>query len=334
MYTPPQTHTPAASDSLAQQSLLLSAPSAAKADSAKSEAGGDSIAVGVRYALSEARDTTAALHNATYYTSFDSICGTVVNREALAHIFPDFIGKFGVSTTTSKEGVQGTSLPYRFRTDDAITSALLVASFLLIWIISRSKHFLAERIKNFFRKGRQKNMFTPKEESVLHGSALLLLPTAFLLSVLTFDFLQDTAHISNFTSPGLFLLLATAACYLYYILKIGLYNFVNTVFFEEKKRSQWSDTYLLSILATGVYLLPIALLVAYFDLPLRPTIFCVATGVIIIKFLLIYKGFSTFFRGSLGFVHISLYFCTLEILPPVLLWQILIRILNFTQTIY
>lgn len=332
MITPPQTNPSAAPDSAVQQSVLLLTPSAAKTDSATTTTAADSAAAGLRYVIREAQDNVMAGHDATYYMSLDSLAGQDVVKETLTHIFPGFIGKFGFSATTTERGVQGEPMPYRLRSDDYVTSLLLLSFFFVVWVIARSRRYIGQRLKNFFRSGVDTRL-SPNEKSEMRGVPFLLLQTSFVLSILTFDYLQGSVIFYAGFSPYLILVVATAVFFLYYIGKIGLYHFVNNVFFSRDVITQWADIYRLSILALGLFLLPVALLVVYYDLPLPTTLLVVAILVLLVKILLFYKGFHVLSQCRVGFPHIFLYFCTLEGFPLVFLGCLLIVTLKTIQTI-
>ncbi|MDE5987693.1 MAG: DUF4271 domain-containing protein, partial [Prevotella sp.] len=56
--------------------------------------------------------------------------------------------------------------------------------------------------------------------------------------------------------------------------------------------------------------------------------------IIFVKLLLFYKCFLIFFKKKGAFLQIFLYFCTLEIVPPLILWGILITIANYLKVNY
>lgn len=332
MSTLPQTNTSAAPDTVVQQSVLLLTPQVATTDSATTATAADSAAAAQRYVMQEARNTLTADHEATYYMSLDSLAGQGAVEDALTHIFPDFIGKFGLSATTTERSVQGEPMPYRLRTDDYVTSLLLLSFFFVVWVIARSRRYIAQRLKNFFRAGAESRL-SPNVKAEMRGVPFLLLQTSFVLSILTFDYLQGSVLFYAGFSPYLILLAATAVFFLYYIGKIGLYHFVNNVFFTKDIITQWADIYRLSILALGLFLLPVALLVVYFDLSLSATLLTVGILAVLVKILLFYKGFHVLSQCRVGFPHIFLYFCTLEGFPLVFLGGLLAITLKTIQTI-
>jgi hypothetical protein len=55
-----------------------------------------------------------------------------------------------------------------------------------------------------------------------------------------------------------------------------------------------------------------------------PIVFCYtffAILLILVYLLLIFKAFCTFFKGLHGLFYLFLYFCTLEILPAIIIWK-------------
>ncbi|MBR1732236.1 MAG: DUF4271 domain-containing protein [Alloprevotella sp.] len=236
--------------------------------------------------------------------------------------------------TANRQGVEGEPLPYRLRNDDFVTSALVLSFFFIIWVIARSRNYLHGKLTNFFRAQESENMFTPQVETELRGVPFLIFQTCFVMGVLAFDILQEILPpgVTKGVSPYALLLAATLLCFTYYLLKVGLYRFVNTVFFTRETVGRWHDLYLLSILSTGLCLFPIALLVVYFDLSLRHTLLAVAAILALAKLLLFFKSFHVFSRDEATVFHIILYFCTLELLPLYFLWSAAAYMLNHTQT--
>ena len=123
-------------------------------------------------------------------------------------------------------------------------------------------------------------------------------------------------------SPYQLLLTYTALCLGYYLLKLALYAFVNSIFFSRESRERWTASYLLCILALGLGFLPVALLIVYFDLSFHHLLNTTLCLLAVQKCLLLYKCYSIFFTYKLGWVHLILYFCTLEITPLLAFGQV------------
>ena len=231
-------------------------------------------------------------------------------------------------------GMAGDPVPYQFRADDIVTVLLMVSFFLMVWVISLSRHYLHEQIKNFFLYRQRENLFSERTQTELRGQVFLIFQTCFLLAILFFDYTQEyLTEVFNQISPYKVLGVSMGICCLYFALKIGVYNFINSIFFERKKKEEWNDSYLLCVLGMGVALLPLALLVVYFDFSFQNTAICFACIIIVDKVLLFYKCHHIFFNYTFGIVHLFLYFCTLEIVPILILFRALIYANNFLLTI-
>ena len=108
------------------------------------------------------------------------------------------------------------------------------------------------------------------------------------------------------------------------------YTGVNSVFFPPQKVKLWTDFYLLTLLFEGIILFTISLIVVYSQLSITDCKLPLVLLLGILEIPRIIKLKTIFFPGITGFVHIFLYFCTLNLAPLLLAVQIL---LNFnTQT--
>jgi len=238
------------------------------------------------------------------------------------------------TTTLNLSGKAGDPIPYRFRTDNFVTIVLLLSFFLVVWVISRSRTFLEHSAKDFFHPRQRENLFAERTENELRGQLFLVFQTCFVLAVLFFDCTQEIQQeVFNQVSPYKLLGVSTFGFCIYYGLKVGLYNFVNAVFFNREQQKQWAEAYMLTVLALGVSLFPVALLVVYFDLSFTHLIWGTAILYAVDKLLLIYKAYHIFFHYPFGWVHLILYFCTLEVTPALILWRALTYINNILLTV-
>lgn len=223
------------------------------------------------------------------------------------------------------EGVAGDPVPYQFMNDHFVAAALLFGFVLVAWVISRSRHFLMAQLKNFFRAPAASQPVAERTESELQGQLFLVFQTCFVVGILFVDHVQECLpQLFEQATPHLFLAVGVGVTVLFYFVKISLYDFINTVFFTRLQAQAWKRTYLLSVLFLGLSLLPLALLVVYFNLshPTQLLLFVCLLG--INKLLLLYKCARIFFKSPLGLVHLFLYFCALEIVPQYLLLRALI----------
>lgn len=231
-------------------------------------------------------------------------------------------------------GKAGDPVPYTFKNDNLVTSVLLLSFFLVVWVISRSRSFLSLQISDFFRPPHRENLFAERTQKEFRGQVLLILQTCFVYAILFFDYTRvSQPEVFDAVSPYKLLGASVGICSLFYLLKIVCYSFVNTIFFTAEQNRRWLESYLLSILIQGILLLPVALLMIFFDLSFNYMLVLVIAVLIVAKILLFYKCASTFFGYKFGWVHLFLYFCTLEIAPLTILLQALVSANNFLLTI-
>ena len=204
------------------------------------------------------KDGLVHMQKGPFMQELDSVCGPI-SDSCRALIKP--------------QGMAGDPVPYLFRTDSFVTIVLMVSFFLVVWVISRSRHYLREQVKDFFHHRQRENLFAQRTQTELRGQLFLIFQTCFVLGILFFDYTQECqAEVFNQVSPYLILATSVSIFCLYYLLKIGVYSVVNNVFFDRRQCEQWNGAYLLCVLAMGLVLLPLALLVVYFDMSLRNTL--------------------------------------------------------------
>ncbi|MDO4211459.1 MAG: DUF4271 domain-containing protein, partial [Bacteroidales bacterium] len=240
------------------------------------------------------------------------------NAQALKVWTPQMRKAFHLGQEMPKQplGIAGTPIEYQFSSDDAVTSILLVSFFLMAWVIASSWKFVRSQLRNFFITRERPNLFAEHEDNVMTSHSFLIVQTCFLLSLLFFTATRDyLPEVFTQVSPSILLLAGTGISLAYYGLKLALYYIVNHTFFTPAKCLMWNNIHFVTILLTGCSLLPLVLLVVFFDIPFADiTLTCILL-LSVIKTLLLYKCFRIFFSSLLGCVHLILYFCALELIP-------------------
>lgn len=222
-------------------------------------------------------------------------------------------------------GKESDPIPYQLHSDNVLTVCIFFCFFLLSYVLSNGKRYLAHQIKNLFYVRERASLFAVETGSDVRYRLLLIGQTCIFLGIFFFDYSHDF-YSELFSRYSSVFLLSTyvGIIVLYYILKMVLYRFVNWIFFDKQKNSVWLESYSLIYSLFGILLFPLLLLVIYFDLSnLNSFIFFVILGVLG-EIMLFYKCFNIFFNKMYGFLYFIVYFCALEIVPCFLLWQALI----------
>ena len=135
-------------------------------------------------------------------------------------------------------GIAGDPVPYQFRTDSIVTIILMLGFFLVVKVISGSRYYLREQIKDFFHHRQRENLFAQRTQSEMRGQVFLIFQTCIMLGVLFFDYTQEyQADVFNQVSPYKILGMSVGIFAIYFALKAGCYTFINNIFFSRKQKA-------------------------------------------------------------------------------------------------
>lgn len=232
-------------------------------------------------------------------------------------------------------GVAGDPVPYTVHTDSYLTMALLLSTLLLMLGVRRSSKFFLFQIKNFFHVIRTDSSLERESSSEKRYLILATLHTSIILS-LEFYFYTKAMISDTYVTYSEYTLMAfyLAAVLGFFTFEWMLYSSVNAIFFTSRERDQWNTVKMMTSAWAGILLTPMILLVAYFGLSTENSLIYTLCVIIFIKLLLFYKAFLIFFVKRGAFLQNFLYFCTLELIPPLILWGVLVTIANYLKVIY
>ena len=199
--------------------------------------------------------------------------------------------------------MSGEPLPYLLRNDWMVTAVLFGCIVLVSYVLGKERRYLSLQLKGFFNFRERASLFDDATTSDIHYTILLLFHSCLMYP-----------HIALL---GLFVIVNVVLL----VVKGGLYEWVNWVFFTKSRCNDWLSAYLNVNAWTGLLLLPAVLLLVYFGKGSGITPFLALSVLVLSKILLFYRGFCNFFPNFYGSLHLILYFCTLEILPDLLVWR-------------
>lgn len=224
-------------------------------------------------------------------------------------------------------GVIGGELtPYLLSDDEWITGILIGCFVITACVLSQGKILLLQSLRKLFLTHEIGHLFHKQPAIDSYFLTLLTLQTCLLVSILLLKFQSDGFVISTterLTTSASSILLA---CYslmtvLYCIAKRYIYKFINWIFFDKAKNNLWTDAYFFILSIFGMLLLPVTLLAVYGNLPFHLSIIIPVFLFFLMNLIFIYKCFSIFFSQLHGSFYLFLYFCTLEILPLLVVWK-------------
>lgn len=226
-------------------------------------------------------------------------------------------------------GFEGTPISYSPRTDDAIALTLLVCFFLSSIALARGKKFLSQQVKDFVLHRERTSIFDSSTAADVRYLLVLVLQTYVLSGITFINYFHDTCpalmdHVSSLLLLGIYV----GFCLAYFLLKWLLYMFLGWTFFDKNKTNIWLESYSALIYYVGFALFPFVLFLVYFDLSLTNLVIIGSIILIFTKILMFYKWIKLFFHQFSGLFLLILYFCALEIVPCLLLYQGMIQMNN------
>ena len=232
------------------------------------------------------------------------------------------IRKFAAMMACAVVGTEGIPIPYSPRMDDGITVVLLCCFFLSAYVLSRSRKFLLQLVKDFLLHRERTSIFATSTAADMRYLLLLILQTCILAGVCIFSYFNDIQpELVRHVSPGLLLGIYIGVCLFYLCLKWMLYSFLGWIFFDESVTTLWLESYSTLLYYLGFALFPFALFVVYFDLSLQLTIIIGLILAFFAKILMLYKWLKLFCNNLYGGLLLIVYFCALEIMPCFVLYQ-------------
>ena len=235
----------------------------------------------------------------------------------------------GHTMQETDSGFEGTPIPYSPRTDDAISLTLLACFFLSSIALSRGKKFLSQQVKDFVLHRERASIFDSSTAADVRYLLVLILQTCVLSGITFFNYFHDTcpalvSHVSPLLLQGIYV----GLCLAYFLLKWLAYMFLGWVFFDKNRTNIWLESYSALIYYVGFALFPFVLFLVYFDLSLTNLIIIGFIILIFAKILMFYKWIKLFFHQFSELFFLIVYFCALEIIPCLLLYQGMIQINN------
>jgi len=215
-------------------------------------------------------------------------------------------------------GVPGDPIPYSIRGDNLFSSLLLLCMIAFAISLSNTRQFVVRQVKGFFYHS--SSMYNVTETSIELRFQLFLVLLGCLLHSFSFFILVNDYDTATFVVGNHLLMTILFGCFaVYFLFKALAYEMVNNVFFSHVAVIAWRKLELFLVASESVLLFPIVLLLVYFDLSVEKAAIYYVFVIVFIKFLTFYKGWSIFFQQKGGFLQNFLYFCTLEIVPLLIL---------------
>lgn len=220
-------------------------------------------------------------------------------------------------------GMAGEPIPYKLYSDGNIIAALAIGFLLIVIALQNENKSIWKLFKNCIVTPGRSNLFdNSNNQSYIFPTLLLCITTTLMCGLLTY-------HYQSYSSPDFFntanhmLMLATyVSLFLLLILaKWILYTIIDWIFFDKEKKRLWHKAFFNIISSIGLVLFVAAIYIIFLDSEFHISSIIILIIIVLSKILLFYNCIKYFFNSFYGSLHLILYFCTLEIIPDLVLWK-------------
>lgn len=155
-------------------------------------------------------------------------------------------------------GFEGIPIPYSPKLDDGITVLLLCCFFMSAYVLSRSRKFLVQLVKDFLLNRERTSIFAATTATDMRYMLLLILQTCVLASVCTFNYFVDVRpELGRRVSPYVLLGAYLALALLYLFWKWVTYSFLGWIFFDASRTRSLDGVIFYSTLLSWIYPFPV-----------------------------------------------------------------------------
>ena len=211
---------------------------------------------------------------------------------------------------------------------DWILGIFLVISLLFIWIrMFYGKYFatLASAVSSFQMSAK---LFRERNVLVRRVSVVLDFIYFVMLSVLVYELVTHFNWITSSMSQfNLFMLLLNIII-IYSLVRIALLRITSHLFLQRSLFSEYIHNSLVINKGTGIVLFPIVITARYFPFPLISLVLAIGLGILILGAIWkIIRAYQIIRRKNVVLFYLILYLCTLEFLPLLLGYKVIISLI-------
>lgn len=250
--------------------------------------------------------------------NIDSLAAVQDSLEKMEPILPPDPGPSSFFGNMLEE--TGMIAKYAPASDDWLLGVFLLALGLLAYLRVGYSRRLSQIIKASYDKSAAHELF--REESTLRQRSSLMLLFIFLLSFSSLIFLFVRSFASSLIAPISFFTYVQimVLVLLAYFIKIILVRFIGFIFKQQMLAREYSFNMIILLQVSGLLILPLVILLNYSYIAEMPLL-VVALFVLAVAYTIrLLRGFGIGWnKSNVSRLHLFYYFCTLELIPAVLL---------------
>ncbi len=208
--------------------------------------------------------------------------------------------------------------------NDWLTIILLLSLILFASVRSVWSKYMLNLFQSAVNYPTANRMFREENYSVAHGAFRLDIYFYLVFSVFLFQVANYFKIDFGFSSFRLFVI-CVAGTFAFFTIKKILYKIVGFLFENPTETKEYLFNHDNLNRIAGILLFPVVILITFFPFSSLTFLYYIGIfAVIAVYFLLLFRGSIILLRKQFSIIYLFLYFCTLEILPLVLVYKILV----------
>lgn len=211
---------------------------------------------------------------------------------------------------------------------------LLAALFLLVTSYRTGYKYIENLPHYLFSVKRRDSLFDDHTVSETRIMVALLVTTWVLEGIMLFygvAYTQPTLAGALYRRVFLYVTLFTGMAALFHLVQAALYRLLGWTFGDTVSTNLWLSGFNASQAAVGILLLPVIVVAVVYPSLTKTTLILAVSLYFLGRILFICKGFRIFFNNFGSSLFFILYLCSVEIVPPLLLYAGTIALCNVIQ---
>ena len=219
--------------------------------------------------------------------------------------------------------------------DTGAMSMLLAGLFLIIVTYRTGYKYIENFAHNIFSVKMRENLFDDHTVTETQILSALILNTCIMEGFMLFfgishnePALRASLHANVFAHIGCF----SAVALLFYVLQLTLYWLLGYIFGNKMQSHIWLDGFKATQSLLGLLLFPVTVMMLVYHSLIQPLLIVALALYAAARVAFIYKGFRIFFNDLSSILFFILYLCSVEIVPPILVYLGATNICFFLQS--
>lgn len=215
------------------------------------------------------------------------------------------------------------SQPFTLMGDDIVIGVLLLCFLIIAVALADKSHYLHQMIYGYSMGHTRAQSDNIRTSRSFYLRTTLLLQTCISAALVFTYYLWTKGHVGDSSQCWKYLVAGTIAAATYILIKVVFFIIVNNTLYSKQQAAAWTQVFGDTCILSGIVFFAFAMCCISFELSTSFVLIGAAVLLGIIEIWLILRAFHIFFTKKYGLLQLFIYFCTLELIPLLVLGKIL-----------